>query len=131
MRNGEKEKEDTIVSLFVQYLSFPCSGSLSRTLVSIRLAAGCSIFDANAKPSEKVNANAKLDTRRARRRQKFEEQQIPGTVKPLANFACKMRNRGVIGKWRDNLRYSSRSFFDRFCHVVISIGKLIFTYIFR
>lgn len=49
---------------------------LSRTLVSIRLAAGCSIFDANAKPSEKVNANAKLDTRRTRRLQKFEEQQI-------------------------------------------------------
>lgn len=37
--------------------------SLSRTLVSIRVAAGCSIFDANAKPSEKVNANAELDTR--------------------------------------------------------------------
>ena len=57
--------------------------SLSRTLVSIRLAAGCSIFDANAKPSEKVNANAKLDTRRARRRRNFEEQQIVGAVRRM------------------------------------------------
>lgn len=73
VRNGERERTRCLSSSIL-LLSRPLS--LSRTLVSIRLAAGCSIFDANAKPSEKVNANAKLDTRRARRRRNFEEQQI-------------------------------------------------------